>query len=107
MASHGHIKTSSGHREKVKTTNRMARVYKMEKKGKPCRACGKAHHHKKCEVFSRWSTEKKWETSKRFGVCYHSLNDGHLGNQCPKSKACNVTGCKKTHHPQLHESQSQ
>ena len=59
----------------------------------------------KCKVFSGWSTEKKWEAAKRFGVCYRCLNDDHLGNQCPKSKACDATGCKKTHHPLLHESQ--
>ena len=77
----------------------------IERKGKPCRACGEAHHLEKCKVFSGWSTEKKWEAAKRFGVCYRCLNDDHLGNQCPKSKACDVTGCKKTHHPLLHESQ--
>ena len=62
-------------------------------------------HLEKCKVFSRWSTEKKWEAVKRFGVCYRCLNDDHLGNQCPKSKACDVMGCKKTHHPLLQESQ--
>ena len=66
----------------------------IERKGKPCRACGEAHHLEKCKVFSGWSTEKKWEAAKRFGVCYRCLNDDHLGNQCPKSKACDVTGCK-------------
>lgn len=78
----------------------------IERKGKPCRACGEAHHLEKCKVFSGWSTEKKREAAKLFGVCYRCLNDDHLGNQCPKSKACDVTGCKKTHHPLLHESQS-
>ena len=77
----------------------------IERKGKPCRACGEAHHLEKCKVFSGWSAEKKWEAAKRFGVCYRCLNDDHLGNQYPKSKACDVTGCKKTHHPLLHESQ--
>ena len=77
----------------------------IERKGKPCRACGEAHHLAKCKVFSGWSTEKKWEAAKQFGVCYHCLNDDHLGNQCPKSKACDVTGCKKTHRPLPHESQ--
>lgn len=77
----------------------------IERQGKPCRACGEAHHREKCQVFSGWSTEKKWEATKRFGVCYHCLNDDHLGQQCTKSKACNITGCKKTHHPLLHDTQ--
>ena len=75
----------------------------IERKGKPCRVCGQPHHLEKCKVFSGWSTEKKWEAAKRFGVCYCCLNDDHLGNQRPKSKACDVTGCKKTHHPLLHD----
>ena len=76
----------------------------IERKGKPCRACGEAHHLEKCKVFSGWSTEKKWEAAKQFGVCYRCLNED-LGNQCPKSKACDVTGCKKTHYRLVHESQ--
>ena len=74
----------------------------IERQGKRCRACGEAHHLEKCQVFSGWSTEKKWEAAKRFGVCYRCLNDEHLGQQCTKS---NITGCKKTHHPLLHDSQ--
>ena len=77
----------------------------IERQGKRCRACGEAHHLEKCQVFSGWSTEKKWEAAKRFGVCYRCLNDDHLRQQCTKSKACNITGCKKTHHPLLHDSQ--
>ena len=76
----------------------------IERQGKPCRACREAHHLEKCQVFSGWSTETKWEAAKRFGVCYHCLNDDHLGQQCRKSKACNITVCKKTHHPLLHDS---
>ena len=79
----------------------------IERQGKPCRACREAHHLEKCQVFSGWSTETKWEAAKRFGVCYHCLNDDHLGQQCRKSKACNITVCKKTHHPLLHDSQHQ
>ena len=73
----------------------------IERKGNACRACGEAHHLEKCKMFSGCSTDKKWEAAKRFGVCYRCLNDDH----CPKSKTCDVTGCKKTHHPRQHESQ--
>ena len=77
----------------------------IERKGKLCRACGETHHLEKCKVFTGWSFEKKWEAVKRFGVCFRCLDYDHLGHQCPKSKACDVAGCKKTHHPLLHESQ--
>ena len=77
----------------------------IERKGKLCRACGETHHLEKCKVFTGWSFEKKWEAAKRFGVCFRCLDYDHLGHQCPKSKACDVAGCKKTHHPLLHESQ--
>lgn len=77
----------------------------IERKGKLCRACGETHHLEKCKVFTGWSFEKKWEAAKRFGVCFRCLDYDHLGRQCPKSKACDVAGCKKTHHPLLHESQ--
>nr|XP_058942387.1 uncharacterized protein LOC131770692 [Pocillopora verrucosa] len=76
----------------------------IERKGKLCRACGEMHHLKKCKVFTGWSFEKKWEAAKRFGVCFRCLDYDHLGHQCPKSKACDVAGCKKTHHPLLHKS---
>lgn len=77
----------------------------IKRKGKLCRACGETHHLEKCKVFTGWSFEKKWEAAKRFGVCFRCLDYDHLGHQCPKSKACDVAGCKKTHHPLLHESQ--
>ena len=77
----------------------------IERKGKLCRACGETHHLEKCKVFTGWSFETKWEAAKRFGVCFRCLDYDHLGHQCPKSKACDVAGCKKTHHPLLHESQ--
>ena len=77
----------------------------IERKGKLCRACGETHHLEKCKVFTGWSFEKKWEAAKQFGVCFRCLDYDHLGHQCPKSKACDVAGCKKTHHPLLHESQ--
>lgn len=77
----------------------------IERKGKLCRACGETHHLEKCKVFTGWSFEKKWEAAKRFGVCFRCLDYDHLGHQCPKSKACDVAGCKKTHLPLLHESQ--
>ena len=47
----------------------------IERNGKPCRACGEAHHLEKCKVFSGWSTEKKWEAAKRFGVSVLSLSE--------------------------------
>ena len=43
----------------------------------------------------------------QFGLCYRCLNGDHLGNQCPNSKPCNIEGCKRTHHPLLHDPKQQ
>lgn len=56
------------------------------------------------EVASYWEMSSFcWMAQKQFGLCYLCLNGHHLGNQCPNSKPCNIQGCKKTHHPLLHD----
>ena len=48
------------------------------------KTCEKTCGDLKCQVFSRWSTEEKWEAAKQFGLCYCVLNDDHLGQQVHK-----------------------
>ena len=78
-----------------------------ERKQRACQACGESHPILKCQVFTGWPTQKKWEAAKQFGLCYRCLRDDHLGNECPESKLCNIDGCLKTHHPLLHEKLNQ
>lgn len=70
-------------------------------------AAHKSHHIEKCQVFAGWPRDREWEAGKQFGLCYRCLNGDHLSSQCPNSKACNIQGCKRTHHPLLHSPKQQ
>ena len=37
---------------------------------------------------------KKWETAKKFGLCYRCLGKGHLGDSCTWNRECGIDGCK-------------
>ena len=38
-----------------------------------------------------------------FRLCYRCLGDSHIGQQCPRSKVCGVSGCKEIHSNLLHK----
>ena len=113
------MKTAGGLAAKGKAANRLERVQEgnkkhpnnrnedSERKRKLCRACGESHHIEKCLVFAGWPRDRKWEAARQVGLCYRCLNGDHLGNQCSNSKPYNIQGCKRTHHPLLHDSKQQ
>ena len=64
--------------------------------------CTGNHALLKCEAFQKLSVDERWQTVKRFGLCFRCLADNHHGKTCPKSKQCGINGCKGTHQNLLH-----
>ena len=48
------------------------------------------------------SVDGRWQTVKRFGLCFRCFADNHHGKSCPLSKQCGINGCKGTHQNLLH-----
>ena len=46
--------------------------------------------------------DDKWKLVKRTGLCYRCLGEDHLGSSCPRSRQCNINGCKETNNRLLH-----
>ena len=55
-----------------------------------------------CDVFKSRSIQEKWATAKKLGLCYRCLGDDHLGGECPRSRVCNIDGCRGRHNQLLH-----
>ena len=77
-----------------------------DKRNKKCAVCGDIHPIWRCSTFKVKSADVKWRLAKKFGLCYRCLGDDHLGNECRRSKSCNIGGCKENHHYLLHREKS-
>ena len=73
----------------------------MTKKG-TCKVCGSSHAVWNCDVFKSRSIQEKWSTAKKLGLCYRCFGDGHLGGECPRSRECNIDGCRDRHNRLLY-----
>ena len=67
-----------------------------------CKFCNKRHGIWRCDEFRKLTVQKRWDTAKRFQLCYRCLGHDHFGKQCRRSRVCNLSGCKKVHHRLLH-----
>ena len=67
-----------------------------------CSACAGSHPIWKCDTFLSQAIDEKWKIAKRAGLCYRCLGKDHLGSSCPRSRQCNINGCKETHNRLLH-----
>ena len=45
---------------------------------------------------------QRWDTAKRFKLCFRCLGGGHRGKSCQRSQSCGRNGCQKSHHVLLH-----
>ena len=73
-----------------------------DKKTGTCKVCGASHAVWNCDVFKSRSIQEKWATAKTLGLCYRCLGDDHLGGECPRSRMCNIDGCRDRHNRLLH-----
>ncbi|CAG2212808.1 unnamed protein product [Mytilus edulis] len=67
-----------------------------------CKCCNGNHGVWKCDEFRKLTVNKRWDTAKRLQLCYRCLGHDHVGRQCPRSRACNLVGCKEVHNRLLH-----
>ncbi|XP_063441925.1 uncharacterized protein LOC134722246 [Mytilus trossulus] len=67
-----------------------------------CKYCNGNHGVWKCDEFRKLTVNKRWDTAKRLQLCYRCLGHDHVGRQCPRSRACNLDGCKEVHNRLLH-----
>ncbi|CAG2211582.1 unnamed protein product [Mytilus edulis] len=67
-----------------------------------CKCCNGNHGVWKCDEFQKLTVNKRWDTRKRLQLCYRCLGHDHVGRQCPRSRACNLDGCKEVHNRLLH-----
>lgn len=81
--------------------NRRGRSYGTNRadnqtKERLCKVCGEKHPIWACLLYKSRTVDKRWEIAKRYALCYH------LGNRCPRSRECGISGCHDTHHRLLH-----
>lgn len=67
-----------------------------------CSSCGKNHFIADCEEFSQQSVDDKWKFVMEKKLCFSCLSVGHSVRTCHRKKFCNIDGCKRAHHPKLH-----
>ena len=70
-------------------SRRSSRSYFGDKNGKgnqKCCVCTGNHALLKCEAFQKLSVDERWQTVKRFGLCFRCLADNHHGKTCSKSR---------------------
>ena len=68
---------------------RPPRSYFSDKNGRgnpKCCVCTGNHSLLKCEAFQKLSVDERWQTVKRFGLCFRCLADNHHGKSYPRSK---------------------
>lgn len=83
---------SSKHRH----PRRFPRSYFSDKNGRgnqKCCVCTENHSLLTCEAFQKLSVDERWQTVKRFDLCFRCLADNHHGKSCPRSKQRGINGC--------------
>ena len=69
----------------------------------PCASCAGNHGVWSCKKFQGLNTEARWNVAKEKHLCFRCLGNDHQGRLCPRSKVCNIDGCKRNHHNLLHD----
>ena len=71
-------------------------------KNTSCQMCVGEHKIGACQNFNEKDIPGRWDTAKRFRLCFRCLGDGHIGKSCKNSQPCGKNGCQKLHHVLLH-----
>ena len=72
-----------------------------------CPECVEQHGLWACEKFKKLQVNPRWAKAKEWHLCYRCLQQGHRGDDCPRTRVCNIDGCKSNHHRLLHRSAQQ
>lgn len=69
-----------------------------------CVMCPENHAIYKCKRFTLLSVPRRWETAKKFKLCFNCLTNFHSGKACGSTRKCML--CNKEHHTLLHNKSS-
>ena len=69
----------------------------------PCTFCAGNHGVWLCKKFQNSATEAIWNVAGEKHLCFRCLDNDHFVEVCPRSKICNIIGCKGNHHHLLHD----
>ena len=58
-----------------------------------CQICRKDHKIWTCPKFMEKSVSQRWDTAKRFKLCFRCLGDGHIGKSCQRRQPCGRNEC--------------
>jgi hypothetical protein len=67
-----------------------------------CPMCQNQHRIVDCKKWRSSTVHQRWDVAKQAKLCFRCLRDNHLGGSCRVERICNVEGCIKTHHKDLH-----
>ena len=67
-----------------------------------CKVCNGRHGVWAYDAFRNMDIRQRWNVAKQFKVCFRCLGDDHSGNQCSRSRVCDIHGCQETHSKLLH-----
>ena len=67
-----------------------------------CKVCNGRHGVWSCEIFRKMDIGQRWNVAKQFKLCFRCLGDDHRGNQCKRTRICDIHGCQDTHNKLLH-----
>ena len=93
------------HERRSKSFGSNQAAAKLLRKGL-CKVCGADHAIWSCDIFKSRSIHEKWGTAKKLGLCYRCFGDDHLGGECPRSRVCNIDGCRDRHNRLLRGNQT-
>jgi len=68
-----------------------------------CAACGEKHSLDRCTKMKHLDMDKRREAVRVAKACNCCLKLGHYARDCPAKKRCGKDGCKRIHHPLLHD----
>ncbi|CAB3982788.1 WDFY family member 4 [Paramuricea clavata] len=68
----------------------------------PCALGDGNHPTSRCPQFIALNPDGRAEKMKKTKLCFCCLSPGHRARDCPTPKECNTGGCKKRHHPLMH-----
>lgn len=91
---------------KEKVNVHLTQKIKPEKKLK-CFSCDGNHKTTTCDNFKKMDVKARRRLLKTKKVCYSCCNySNHKSEQCKIPVKCTIDGCKKAHHPMVHENLS-
>jgi len=68
-----------------------------------CTACGEKHSLDKCAKFKTLDMNQRREAVRIAKACNCCLKLGHFVRDCQARRQCGKNGCKRDHHPLLHD----